>query len=76
MPWHMNEFVIIGEAAGTIPTEVQRRFPDVPWVKMRGLRNVAIHQYSRMDESILWQTFRHDLPPVATRLRTALGELR
>ena len=66
------EFVIIGEAARTIPAEVQRRFPDIPWAKMRGLRNVAIHEYSRVDESILRQTLTDDLPPVAARLRAIL----
>ena len=39
---------------------------------MRGLRNVAIHEYFRIDVAILWETIAHDLPPVAALLRDIL----
>lgn len=70
------EFIVIGEAARHIPRDVELRYPDVPWAKMRGLRNVAIHEYFRIDVSILWETLTHDLPPLAPLLRDILERER
>jgi uncharacterized protein with HEPN domain len=39
------EFTTIGEAARAIPEEVQKQFPDVPWGRMQGIRNVLVHEY-------------------------------
>jgi uncharacterized protein with HEPN domain len=47
------EFTTIGEAARTIPVEVQERHQEVPWGKMHGIRNVLVHEYFRLDEEIL-----------------------
>jgi uncharacterized protein with HEPN domain len=44
------EFTTMGEAARAIPGEIQERYPDVPWGKMQGIRNVLIHEYFRLDE--------------------------
>lgn len=41
------EFTTIGEAACVIPQEIQERYPDVPWGKMQGIRNVLVHEYFR-----------------------------
>jgi uncharacterized protein with HEPN domain len=34
---------IFGEASRAISEELKARYPDVPWTKMVGLRNIAIH---------------------------------
>lgn len=47
------EFTTIGEAARVIPEEIQKKFPDVPWGRMHGIRNVLVHEYFRLDEEIL-----------------------
>lgn len=36
---------IIGEAAGGVSEETVRRYPQLPWEKMRGMRNRLIHAY-------------------------------
>lgn len=58
------EFTTIGEAARVIPAEIQERFPDVPWGKMQGIRNVLVHEYFRLDEEILWKAALEDIPPL------------
>ena len=55
------EFTTIGEAARVIPAEIQERFPDVPWGKMQGIRNVLVHEYFRLDEEILWKAALEDI---------------
>lgn len=63
---------VIGEAATRIPSEVHARAPQIPWAKMRAMRNVLIHQYWQIDPAILWDTSQHDLPPLVPLLRALL----
>jgi len=66
------ELGVIGEAVRHLPAEVRERHPGLPWGKMQALRNVVIHEYFRVDIGILWQTIKHDLPPLAPLLRKML----
>jgi len=62
------EFTTIGEAARAIPMEIQKKFSEVPWGKMQGIRNVLVHEYFRLDEEILWEASQNDIPPLIAAL--------
>jgi uncharacterized protein with HEPN domain len=70
----VRNFAVIGEAARNVPSEVEDRYPQVPWSKMRGMRNVVVHVYFNVDIGIVWETARHDLPPLRSALRAILAE--
>ncbi len=70
----IRNFTVIGEAARQIPLEIEKANTDIPWDKMRALRNIVVHQYFGVDVSILWETLRHDLPPLAPLLKRVLGK--
>ena len=38
--------LVIGEAATHVPDGVQVGAPQVPWRKMKGMRDIAAHEYS------------------------------
>ena len=59
---------VIGEASRLVPEEIQTKYPHVPWQLMRGMRNVFVHDYERIDPAILWQTVRSNLPPLRDQL--------
>ena len=40
---------------------------------MRMVRNVVVHEYFGIDDPILWETVRGDLPPLVPPLETVLG---
>lgn len=65
--------VIIGEAAGHIPDEVCRRFPDIPWSDMRAMRNFIVHEYFGVSEKVIWDTIQDDLPAIVEPLRRLLA---
>jgi uncharacterized protein with HEPN domain len=62
----------IGEAAGKIPTDVQRAFPAVPWADMKGMRNHIVHGYDRIDPEIVWIVVTQELPPLVRELERIL----
>lgn len=68
------QIALLGEAANHIPPQVQALRPDLPWPQMRGIRNIAIHEYFRLDIPTLWQTVIHDLPSLVGPLRQMLDE--
>ena len=56
------ELTTIGEAAKSIPLEIQEKYSEIPWTKIQGIRNVLVHEYFRIDEEILWKTVKEDIP--------------
>jgi uncharacterized protein with HEPN domain len=56
------ELTTIGEAVRAIPQEIQEKYPEIPWTKIQGIRNVLVHEYFRLDEEILWKTIQDDIP--------------
>jgi uncharacterized protein with HEPN domain len=69
------ELMTIGEAVRAIPPELLERHSDVPWGKMKGIRNVLVHEYYRLDEEILWETARNDIPPLIVTLEQITNSL-
>jgi len=67
------ELVVIGEAARHVPADVQASAPDVPWMEMRDMRNIAAHEYFGVDVAIVWQTATRDVPLLAPPLRALLA---
>jgi uncharacterized protein with HEPN domain len=67
-------FIIIGEAARHVPPEAEARYPEVPWAKMRGMRNVLVHEYPWTSPRTLWDTATINLPPLVPALERILAE--
>jgi uncharacterized protein with HEPN domain len=66
---------IIGEAVNKIQRiapDFIKRHPEIPWAEMRGMRNIAIHEYFFIDLQIVWTTVRHDLPALKQQIDALL----
>lgn len=59
---------IIGEAAGRVSQSFRDDNPDVPWSRMRGMRNWVIHRYDDIDMEVVWETVEQDIPRLITQL--------
>lgn len=67
----IRQIEIIGEAARNISEEYRESQPQLPWLKMIGIRNKIIHEYFNLNLSVVWDTIKDDLP----HLRSSIKEL-
>ncbi|MDD4909903.1 MAG: DUF86 domain-containing protein [Candidatus Omnitrophica bacterium] len=51
----LRRLEIIGEAVKNIPEEIKRKYPQIPWKKIAGMRDILTHQYFVVN---LKQTFK------------------
>jgi uncharacterized protein with HEPN domain len=42
--------------------EFKDNHPSIPWSKIKGLRNIAAHQYEHVDFVLLWNTLVDRVP--------------
>ena len=48
-----------------LPTNLQEKYPDIPWNEIAGARDVLSHEYFRVDSELTWEMVREDLPRLA-----------
>jgi uncharacterized protein with HEPN domain len=60
--WIVHHLQIIGEATNALPEEMLAQYPQVPWSKIVGLRNLIIHEYFRVALNLVWAIVQNDLP--------------
>ncbi|QTA83073.1 DUF86 [Desulfonema limicola] len=60
---------IVGEAAARISDETCKKYPQIPWQNIVGMRNRLVHGYFAINLDILWKTTIEDLPPLIIELK-------
>lgn len=66
------DFLIIGEAAINIPPEIQLRYPNIPWRVVADMRNVMAHEYFQVNQKIVWNTIKNNLPELMRQLEESI----
>ncbi len=64
----IRQLTILGEAAKRISSECRVTHPEIPWQRIAGFRDVAIHQYDKVILPRVWQVLEEDLGRVADQL--------
>jgi uncharacterized protein with HEPN domain len=69
-----RQFEIIGEALHQAEIGEPGLTDQVPELhRIVGMRNRIIHGYDSVDDELLWQTVRHNIPPLTEHLKQILG---
>lgn len=56
-----HNFMIIGEAAARIQEEYKQRHTQINWRQVKDFRNVIVHDYFGIDNSIVWDIIQINL---------------
>ena len=65
---------VIGEAARKVSPEFQEEHSEIPWRQIIGMRHRIVHDYMRVDEDILWEVVKNDLPKLLSLLERIFPE--
>ena len=57
----LRRLEIIGEAVKHIPKKVRNNYPDIPWQKIAGMRDVLIHEYFGVNLMRVWKVAKEDI---------------
>ena len=53
---------VIGEASTHLPANIKEKYSTLPWKRIIGLRNIAIHGYFKLDTSMIWAIITKNIP--------------
>ena len=60
----IRKLEVIGEAVKNIPEGFKRKYPEIPWKEMAGMRDKLIHFYFGIDYNLVWQTVKQRVPQI------------
>lgn len=66
---------VVGEASNRISDEVKEKYPHLPWIEMRGLRNRIIHNYDDIDYEIIWKVLKNEIPKLIPQIESIIDEI-
>jgi len=71
----LRNFEILGEAAKHVPESVRRKYPEVPWKAMAGMRDKLIHEYFGVRFDVVWETIKERLPELRRIITNVLEDM-
>lgn len=72
----IRNFEVIGEATKRLSPEFRAKYPEIPWRRIAGLRDVLIHDYLRVDLDEVWGIIVNDLSNLKTAIDNIIQDLQ
>jgi len=72
----LMNFMTIGEAAVLLKNDHSAfiaEHAEVPWNKMRGMRNILTHEYWNINLDVVWETVVTNIPDLRSRVDALIG---
>jgi uncharacterized protein with HEPN domain len=66
--------VVIGETVSKLSKDILSGNPQVPWQKIKGLRNIVAHDYFGVDAEEIWEIVQKHIPKLIFDLNTILNK--
>lgn len=70
-----RQLQIVTEAAIRLGDYAEKLCPGIDWSGFRAMGNILRHIYHRVDDEIVWNTVKQELPPMADAVSKALLKL-
>ena len=59
---------IIGEATKNIPNALKDKYPDIPWKRIAGMRDILVHDYLGIDLNLTWGVAKKEIPKLKNNI--------
>lgn len=69
-----RELTVIGEAISRLTDQFCATYSQIEWRKIRGLRNIVIHDYAKIDVEIIWSVISTELPALIAFIESILPD--
>ena len=66
---------VIGEAVKKLSVDLKKKYPDVEWKKIAGLRDILIHEYFGIDLNIVWDIIINKIPKLKNSIKEVMKNL-
>lgn len=71
----MRRLEIIGEAVKNLPISFKKKYPEMSWKKIAGLRDILIHEYFGVNLILVWKIVNKDIPKLKKQILELLGKI-
>jgi len=69
------QFCVIALALKNLSDSFRKKNPQIPYRKIIGMRNIISHEYHKVQKSIIWKTYKEDLPELKQIVEKSLENL-
>jgi uncharacterized protein with HEPN domain len=65
---------LVGESIKRVPQDFRDAYPEIPWRKIAGMRDVISHAYEDLAYEVLWDAVEINFPVVLSDLKRILAD--
>ena len=63
---------IIGEAVKNLPSNFTKKYSNIPWKGIAGMRDKITHNYFGLDLDTIWDIIKEDIPKLEKQIKEIL----
>ena len=67
---------IIGEAVKNLEKSFKKKYPEVEWAKIAGMRNIIVHEYFGVDLKLTYKIVKASIPDLKNKISKILKEMK
>ena len=70
----IREIEIIGEAVKNLPFDFTKKYSNIPWKGIAGMRDKITHHYFGLDLDTIWDIIKEDIPRLKKDIQNILDK--
>ena len=67
---------VVGEAVKNLPPSLKEEYPQIPWKKIAGTRDIIIHEYFGIDLNLVWRIATEFIPELKENVSNILKDFK